>query len=389
MNSTAFPCRHCLRRYRIDELYGCRDISSLRYDEEGHQILIDESNTVPWSQVALSEARPAVAEKPRKAGLFRRRNSGQATVELAAQSIWDGGDKRADLIAKQWAPICPLGHLCIDALSSDPFVVTIAGNTGSSKTTLMLALAWDLSTRGSLGPFAITSAIIPSQVKLVQNAAGGLYVKSEIPPATKVGEIHDGWVFSLQWPSNARNTLAIYDVPGEVISDPQKSADKARFLYSSSGIVLVLDPDGFPSLDNPFVAVKEGADRISPQQIATLADGIEQVHGMHSQDLHLPLVVAVGKQDLVQWDDARNAIAPTREALRAESDIVRTYLAEHQLEPLVRMAETRFGRDYVRFARYSALNMRPEEIGLHARPYQPVDCWTPVAQLLDLSGRLG
>ncbi|WP_146251019.1 TRAFAC clade GTPase domain-containing protein [Nocardia tenerifensis] len=277
--------------------------------------------------------------------------------------------------------------MVIDALADKPFVITIAGNVGAAKSTYLLAVAAEIYTAGRLGITSTVASLLPSQVDPLKQKLVSVYNDGQPLPPTPEGEIHEGYVARLQFENGERRSLALYDVPGEVIRSVQKVAQSGRFLYTSDAIILLLDPDGFPDPNAFLKPAVEGVEMAGPQMVHNLADGIEQATG---QRVKVPFIVAISKSDkIVDWPAHAAPIgfpAEVQKYLEDESDIVRNMLVAQGLEPVVTAALSRFGAERTRFARVSALGMDYEHLG-YGGSMKPDGCWRPIALAL-LLGRV-
>ncbi len=86
-----------------------------------------------------------------------------------------------------------------------------------------------------------------------------------------------GFVVRLQWPNKMKRNLAFIDVSGEVISDIAQVAQFGRFLYSSDGVILLIDPGGFPDPNGWMKPLDETARLVTADLVDGLADGLEAV----------------------------------------------------------------------------------------------------------------
>ncbi|WP_227462801.1 MULTISPECIES: hypothetical protein [Nocardia] len=360
-------CRHCLQEYPLTEIYGLQ-----RFGMHAQMMRHSGQDLEGWPEGARpwSEVRPAAVDTSRRRVRFKR-----ADKYANATNLGGGFD-----------PYCPYGHVVIDALADKPFVITVAGNVNAAKSTYLLGTAAEIFATGRLGPVGISASILPSQVDALRAKIDLVYGEGQPLPPTPEEEVHEGYVARLQLPDGTRRSLAMFDVSGEVIRNVQKSAQSGRFLYESDAIILLLDPDGFPDRDAFMKPIVPGTDLAGPQQVSTLADGIEQVT---ERKVNIPIIVTVSKADKFgSWSvdvPQPKTLQEVDKYLREESKQVQEFLISEGLEPVVSTAIARFGEEKTGFARVSALGMDygKQEFGGTLRPD---GCWRPVASAISLGG---
>lgn len=387
-------CRYCHVNYSLGQILGIAgpigqlrslqpdglvpgDLAELKEDLENAGIEITR-----WDSVEL----------PRRKGALARFFSSKP--ERSEADV-------ANLLAKKWDPYCPKLHFMLDALTDHPFFITVAGDHGASKSTFLLGMTNDLLQNSTLGPFDhLDPKLRPSQLDEVRQSIELVFAQKQDLAGTSPTEIQDSFVIRLSDRNESEPLdVGFVDVAGEVIRNIQETAKRAKFVYSSQAIILLLDPQSFPKADSYLEAVGPNVRVANPDIINHLSEGIEAVRGRRAKELGIPLIVAVAKSDMVDWQDkalvadgstveARNpdfsdlSAADALHRLEDESGLVRAYLLDHHMMSIVRTAESQFGVENVAYTRFSSYG----DPNLVTR--KPEGCWKPLALILKKSGYL-
>jgi hypothetical protein len=382
MSEETIWCRHCHRAYPLSSVRALQDAPDVDAIAREDAPPISEQGT-EWETV-----RPTpVTEQAGKKWWHRQKDT---KTDLDKQA------DEAERLAGRYLPYCPLGHLMLDALEGTPFVVTVAGNASSSKTTFLLAVALEMIHDNQLGPFSsVRTSLPPAQERRLDEKINNMFVKNIIPTPTPITSVDEGFLIRTSMSSGRKFNLGFFDISGEVIVDEGLVAAHGRFLFSSAGIILLLDPQGFPSENNRYVSSTENIKLVNAGIVHALAEGIERVSGQKLKEQKLPLVVTIAKADLVPL------LPPTRledyedigegeifDRLDEESSIVRKYLMDRGMKGVVSAAEDKFGPENVSYAYLSALGQGPDA---HDGPFkqqrQPNGCWKPIALILRMRGQ--
>jgi hypothetical protein len=381
-------CRHCHRSYQISDVMGVK--GNIDVLVQNPSLLDDpqdlESRGVeikPWVEVRLPSASKA------SSGLRFLRGRRKVSEEHVA-----------DLLAESYDPYCPKLHFLIDELADAPLFITVAGNVSASKSTYLIGLVAEMLQSATLGPLPLFASIRPSQSAELRRRTKLIYQDNQDLPPTPEETTEKGFVVRLKWPDNSKRNVAFVDVSGEVIRDEVKAAKGGRFLYSSDGIILLIDPGGFPDPKGWMKPIDPEVELATADIVNVLADGLEQVTQKPISQLEIPLIVVVAKSDKVAWPDVpapvsvlgdgtgSDKVAGVLHELQRESDLVRSYLLDKGLEAIVTTAEARFGTSLVRYTKSSALGQGPKDHGLKDTSRKPDGCWKPVALVLKGKGLL-
>jgi len=371
-------CPQCFKEYSDDS------IRALNGTE------VDGQEPVSWKSVRPS---PGASKYDR---IQRRLNLPWMPSGSDAEEVTE-----VDFLASNYQPYCPAGHLLVtalfDMLKETHITIAVVGNVNSSKSCFINAVFAEIARMGVLAGAGITATTFQSQDSEINRDIHQIYVDDRPLASTRATDEPSGRVLRIQWRNGDRVNLVFYDVSGEVITEMRATATRARHVYTSSAVVMLLDPLGFPADAGYFKSVRDGVAPADPQLIAGLADGYKFVHHTEPSKRRIPFILTVAKADLVGWRDDDAGWPPPQLGPDVSLDDLRTYIksvsvsVEQQLRGrrmgnLIETAQSLYGSHNVGFSRVTALGR--DLTGSPDTPIEPRGTWQVILQILDSLGLL-
>lgn len=293
--------------------------------------------------------------------------------------------------------VCPCCHsvLSRNFTAASP-LFGLVGDRGSGKTVLLSVLSRELKTSvaNRFGSSIAPVGDSPLRTALERHRATMDIAGGDLPRQTRQVSRSDMVPVVYEWQSTrtrmgrtrpVSTILSFYDSSGEDLGDSER-AREMRYLKAASGLILVLDPFGFPANHDRARAL--GIDHditdIDPctvlGNVTTLLSDAEKLR--HNQRIRRPLAVVVSKIDAFYSDaaDARGKVGPHHPIRRPTStapyfdeqgsldlhESVKSLVAEWGGGPVLEMLNHNY-RTY-RFFAASALGAEPDYAGGRVNP---------------------
>lgn len=303
--------------------------------------------------------------------------------------------QRADIVAKSYKIECPRKHLLVNSLEPTD-VVGVIGNVNSSKSHYLAGLVYELIHEQRLSALGADIGYIGDTGSAMDDRIDTVYRRNEILPNTERGLIDGPFSYRLTrhagTTAESKSVLTFFDVAGEDCVGLARSADFVRYLFSATGIILLIDPGGLPFPGRPLEA--RGEVVLTTRAIVdNLADAMEAVTGFPSREQPQIISIAISKADVADlppevwppsiWpslSEKARTVSEARSNLRNYSEECKKALKAIGGQAIIAAAETRFDRRNLFYSAVSATNQIPLE-GQWSSP-NPVGCNVPLAQIL-------
>jgi len=344
----------------------------------------DDGSETAWDKVILrvGSERPSIRRPFSK---WRSPNSPSLTKQ-----------QRADIAAKNYTLSCPYGHRLTNSLASTS-VIGLIGNVYSGKSHFLAGLAYEIVYQNRLEALGIDVFSEDASGIAMDDRIRTVYGEGRVLPATERGLIGGPYTYRAIRGSGtrrqARTDLTFFDIAGEECFNVSRSASLLSYIFDAKGIILLVDPGGLPSRDQPLNSRNDISPLATRAMVDSLADAIETVTGIPARNWPNVISVVITKFDSVPlaseiwppefWLDGSqlpDGRSDASRALKAYSTRSRDALVELGGGGIAAAAETRFGEDKVYFAAASATNQEAVD-GKWLNP-MPVGCSIPLAQIM-------